>query len=398
MEQENTSLEIHSLALPFPELQEQEYRLLVEDIRNRGLLEPVTLYEGKILDGRHRYRACREAGVEVVFEEFSGDDAVGYVIAKNIVRRHLTPGQRAALVLEYRELVERLEEEARARKEANLKRGSEPPNGSREPFGKLGSRSQHLATLANVSPATVKRVERVKQEDPILYEQIKTGEVEAGVAEQAIKRRIRQRQSKSSKSPQILIKPEGVRQGDFREVLNDIPDHSVDLVLTDPPYGKEYLGLWGDLGAFSARILKESGILIAYSGQLYLPQVLQELQKHLEYWWCMAVVHKSASGLTPLGQPVRKVINHWKPLVMFIPRQGLGISETFKDLVPSGGRAKEAHNWGQPESEAEWIIENFSPQEGVVVDPFAGSGSVGRACQKTQRTFFGAEVHRAAEA
>ena len=88
-------LEFHPLAATFPLLGGPDFEALVDDIRTRGLLEPVTLREGQILDGRNRYRACREAGVEPRFREYEGDDALGFVIALNLKRRHLNESQRA---------------------------------------------------------------------------------------------------------------------------------------------------------------------------------------------------------------------------------------------------------------------------------------------------------------
>jgi hypothetical protein len=74
-----------------------EFRGLIASIKAVGLTEPITLYEGMILDGRNRYSACTEARVEPRFEEF--DDTkqtpLSFVLSKNLYRRHLTEGQRA---------------------------------------------------------------------------------------------------------------------------------------------------------------------------------------------------------------------------------------------------------------------------------------------------------------
>jgi hypothetical protein len=64
-----TEYAFHELATVFPLLEGGEYTALIDDIRRHGLLEPITLFEGKILDGRNRYRACLAAGVEPRFRE-----------------------------------------------------------------------------------------------------------------------------------------------------------------------------------------------------------------------------------------------------------------------------------------------------------------------------------------
>lgn len=83
----------HPIAGIFPLMTGGEFAAQVEDVRARGLQEPIVLYEGMILDGRNRYRACVEAGIEPRFRETLFNcyaDAVAYVIAANILRRHLT--------------------------------------------------------------------------------------------------------------------------------------------------------------------------------------------------------------------------------------------------------------------------------------------------------------------
>jgi hypothetical protein len=85
----------HPLANIFPLLDGEAFEALVADIREHGLREPVILYEGQILDGRNRYRACAAAGVDARLEMFSGDDPLAFVVSKNLHRRHLNESQRA---------------------------------------------------------------------------------------------------------------------------------------------------------------------------------------------------------------------------------------------------------------------------------------------------------------
>src|SRR5262249_31341714 len=54
-------LEPHPLAAPFPLIEGEEFAELVEDLRKNGLLNPVVVYQDKILDGRNRERGCVEA-------------------------------------------------------------------------------------------------------------------------------------------------------------------------------------------------------------------------------------------------------------------------------------------------------------------------------------------------
>jgi ParB-like chromosome segregation protein Spo0J len=94
-----TTLPFHPLA-DFPPMEDDEFAALVADIKANGLLEPIVLYQDKILDGCHRHKACLKTGVEPRFEEFKGDDAAAtaFVISKNVHRRHLTAEQKRELV------------------------------------------------------------------------------------------------------------------------------------------------------------------------------------------------------------------------------------------------------------------------------------------------------------
>ena len=65
-------------------------------IGENGLLEPIAVWRGEVIDGRHRLRACAEAGVEPRFSQLEdATDPVEYVLARNEARRHLDDSQRA---------------------------------------------------------------------------------------------------------------------------------------------------------------------------------------------------------------------------------------------------------------------------------------------------------------
>lgn len=180
-----------------------------------------------------------------------------------------------------------------------------------------------------------------------------------------------------------------IRKGDFAVVLDDVRD--IDAIITDPPYGREFLGEWKKLAAFAATHLNENGVLVSYCGQMFLPTVLEILSAELDYWWCLACVNSGPGKMSPLGHPVRKVLIKWKP-VLFFARRGSVFERSFQDLVPSERPDKSGHNWAQPVSEASWLIEQFTSSGNLIVDPFAGSGTVGEAARITGRRFIGADL------
>lgn len=94
-----TELKQHPLSAAFPAMSADDFAALVEDIKANGQREPIMLYEGMVLDGWHRYRACVQLGIKPQQFTFSGMDPVGFVLSHNLHRRHLTPSQRAAAVV-----------------------------------------------------------------------------------------------------------------------------------------------------------------------------------------------------------------------------------------------------------------------------------------------------------
>lgn len=89
--------EFHDLCLLFPQADDQTIDEMSYDIQKNGLTDPVVLYEGKILDGRNRYLACKKAGLQPRTVEYDGKDPLSFVISKNLQRRHLTNAQKALM-------------------------------------------------------------------------------------------------------------------------------------------------------------------------------------------------------------------------------------------------------------------------------------------------------------
>ena len=128
---------------------------LRESIGSIGLIDPIMLFEGAILDGRHRYAACTKMGVEPRFVEFEGDEeaALSYVLAKNIARRNLTTVQKLNLRDKLTPEIERL----RAKAQANQASGTSVSAETK--VDTLGD----SAALVGVGRATAARYDKVKE-------------------------------------------------------------------------------------------------------------------------------------------------------------------------------------------------------------------------------------------
>lgn len=98
------ALEDHPIAAIFPLMSASELDLLAADIESNGLRDPIWILEGQILDGRNRYRACVLRDIDHRVEHYKGKDPIGFVLSKNLHRRHLTESQRAIVAARFANL------------------------------------------------------------------------------------------------------------------------------------------------------------------------------------------------------------------------------------------------------------------------------------------------------
>jgi N6-adenosine-specific RNA methylase IME4 len=198
----------HSISNIFPLLSEAELAELAADIRENGLLQPIFLYDGKILDGRNRYQACQLAGVQPRFEQFKGDDPLAFVISANLRRRHLNESQRGLI----------------ARRLATMRQGSRT---DLQHSANLPEVSQDKAAeMMNVSPRTVRTVTAVEREAPDLIPQIEKGELSATGAMRALKERKRE-----------AAREENQRKIDAAETIDEaLKAAKFSTIVLDPPW------------------------------------------------------------------------------------------------------------------------------------------------------------------
>ena len=130
-------MKFHPIADIFPMIEGPDFDALVSDIKANGLLQPIELYEEKILDGRNRWKACKAAGVEPKTKEYRGGDPLGHVLSLNLTRRHLSESQRAMV----------------GARIATLKHGGDRSKGSIDPLKTI----DEVAASLNVSGPSVKR-------------------------------------------------------------------------------------------------------------------------------------------------------------------------------------------------------------------------------------------------
>lgn len=164
-------LEYHELANMFPMIEGEYFERLREDIQNHGQQEPIRLYEGKIIDGRNRYKACLKLNIEPNVEEYTGDSPVSYILSLNLHRRHLTSSQLAAYLVD---VLPRLEEEAKERRQSRLKQNTVTEKIPEREQGE--ARKIAAENFPGTNARYISDAKRIKAKRPEEFEAIKAGD------------------------------------------------------------------------------------------------------------------------------------------------------------------------------------------------------------------------------
>src|SRR5262245_13413809 len=206
------ALEPHPFAEVFPILEGEAFDALVKDIEARGQQEPIWVYEGKVLDGRNRYRACQILGREPKVQDFVGDEPVGFVLSANLHRRHLNEGQRAMVAANLSNLVLGANQHTKA--------------------GLLSVKQ--ASALLKVGTASIERAKAIlRSGDTELIKDVTTGEVSVTAAAQTVKKKNRKSKTQSSETEEDKL-------GNEKQKLSDTNDRLVEKLM-------ENLKKWKDL-------------------------------------------------------------------------------------------------------------------------------------------------------
>lgn len=264
-ETEFVNMKDHPISAIYPMMDSAELQELAQDIKANGLLEPITLYEGKILDGRNRYLACQQAQVQPRYEQFTGNSPAAFVISMNAKRRHLTPSQRAAAAV----LAEpHFAEEAKKRQQ---KAGEHYGRGKKKVLPKLETpihAADESAKAFGVSHSYVSQAKKLKQEDPEIFADVHAGKKTLQQAE---------RERREQKREQ--------RRKDNREKAQDCKDllsigATFATILIDPPWDVSDEGDVNQLGR-----AKADYFTMPYDDLLKLPvEKLADVDSHIYCW------------------------------------------------------------------------------------------------------------------
>lgn len=245
-------MKAHPIANIFPMMSDEEILSLSEDIKNKGLLEPIVTYEDKILDGRNRYKACIKANVSPRCIPFEGGNPADFVWSKNAERRHLEKSQLVMLKLENLKQSKDWEEK---RDGANGKRSRAAKEQPRVPTGKgkqtvLGTgpirpdgtcqdkrkiqsdAAYELADAAGVGATVAAQAIHIDKERPDLAKKVAEGEMSVTKADKIRREEKKTQKPKTEKPTNGFVGQEYLIRLDenyleFFKVKKDIPKEEI---------------------------------------------------------------------------------------------------------------------------------------------------------------------------
>ena len=393
----------------FPNLADDEFSALKDDIAQRGVLVPVEYDEdGNILDGHHRVRACRELGIKdwpTVTRGGMDDDAkFEHVLTINNARRHLSSAQK-------RELGVQCWERGWPQKRTAKVLGVDQSTVSRwyegyanaypekAPAKVVGSDGKAYPSTVTKSPkpkpspsiftTSTRQQERAGAALRDLGEDAPSKTLDVKRAERIAREKAAENRRQQPTEPTTQHGTAEFRHGDFREALQDLND--VDAIITDPPYPREFIDLFGDLSKLAADILTPNGVLAVMVGQSHLRDYLRLLDTHMEYRWVGSYIVQGPRNRVHKA----RVGTGWKPILLY---QLHGAEPPFllDDLFDSCGDDKRHHYWGQSESGMATLVERLTTPGQLIVDPFLGGGTTGIVARDLGRRFVGCDIDAAA--
>ncbi len=182
-----------------------------------------------------------------------------------------------------------------------------------------------------------------------------------------------------------------IYQGDCSTIMPYIPDGGIKLVLTDPPYMKEFLYTYQHLANECPRLMARGASLVTIVGHYAIPDVIKAFDGKLKYRW-MFCINQFEGKHARMAMGIEVL---WKPCLWYVKDaypQGRGFIKDGFIVDGKLGQNKEHHKWEQDLSWAEFFIQKLTKEGDIVLDPFLGSGTVAVACLRLKRKCIGNDI------
>ena len=189
-----------------------------------------------------------------------------------------------------------------------------------------------------------------------------------------------------------------VIQGECLEVMKEIEDKSIDLVLTDPPYGKMWTRGKNGIGVLKDKNEKDKTKWDIKPTKEYFDEMIRISKNQIIFGGnyftdylppsnCWIVWDKL--GELKLGKqiPFAHCELAWTSFNKTVKKYTLRSQGFIKDT-----KDKRVHPTQKPNELFNWILQDFSKENDLILDPYLGSGTTAVACQNLHRNFIGIEL------
>ena len=385
-----------------PGLSSEEYEALKTSIADIGVeVFPIVDQHLNIIDGKARWRASGELGVEcpcILRYVESETERLHLRLELNCNRRHFTPKQKREMIAAYLKTDPQIGPRELggiigvSKNTVNSVREELERTGQIDHFEKLRGkdkkyRKKRRRILTNTKDEAAEAADIIGQ----LPETDKV--VPFKVAKRKAYRLKRQKEREEAAANAPPWNDDNIQLCHCR--FQDLPEKagiepgSVDAIITDPPYPKDWLPCWDELGQLAHEMLKDGGLLVTHTGIRYLPEVMAALGRHLTYQWTMNTHWKGDSSHQYLNDG--SIVTMWLPILVFSKGKP-AFPLRFGDTLEFKGKENEYHDWQQPLAVFEKLVEYFSRPGDLVVDPCGGSFTTAVACRRLKRRFIGCDI------
>jgi len=396
----NTTIKIDAeFKALIPPSSDEERAGLEAAIRADGCRDPLVTWNGVLIDGHNRHEICERLGIEystASIDLLDRDAALIWIIDNQRGRRNIAEIDRIALEHERDKILER-----KASAAMKSGKGADGSGGRGNKINPLAILPKGLHTRRECAKSAGVG-ERTYDAGKMILKAVAEGKVKPEVVEDIRRGRaaihrvakdLKEKHQRNARQEKRIAAAKSAPEfderiivGDFRQHADKVADGSVSLIFTDPPYDREASKMLPALAEFAAAKLADGGSLICYVGQTQLPAAIEAFGKTLRYWWTIACVHAGRSTV------MREYgINAgWKAVLWFVKGTRDDNSVMVSDVM-SGGQEKQMHDWQQSQSEAEYWIAKLCPHNGLVCDPFLGSGTTAAAANGLKLKWIGFE-------
>lgn len=411
-----------------PPLTPDEYKQLETNCIEEGIRDAIITWNGFIIDGHNRYKIAQDWCLVFRLEskEFKSEqDVKVWMILNQFGRRNIGNYTRAKLALE-------LEDIFKEKAKENLKLAAEKTNTGfqisekalnlfyeEKPVKNIEIEKvnsvKEVAKVANLSHDTIAKVKKIEQKAaPEIKEKLSTGELSINQAYQDIKKEEKKAEVKEKIQLQRIETKisENIKNGNCLEILENLEDGCIDIVLTDPPYGINYISnrsIYED--SITKRGLMNDGNeafeILEKTCQILTNKV--SVNAHL-YFFCSwsvfskfeYIISKYFTIKTPLvwdkgNKGSGDLENDWgnqTEIIIFCVKGKKLVNNRRGNLlsIPRLHSTKMVHPTQKPVELITEILAVSYIKGDFIVDPFMGSGSTIKACNKINAKSLGIEI------